>query len=125
MFDKYIITPPANVTRTTNVKVEQAGLHDAVRNYSEMRKDAEMKAATLEVERFGADNCVKVLRSENMRQLDTGMIRVLIVYSINGVMHRIDRGFEATCMSGDDMRRAVAEGIAAEVVGQLISSKKI
>lgn len=118
MFNRTIINEGDK--HTTNVRVEQAGLHDAVRNYKEFRDDAEKQAAQLEIRKFGADNEIKLLRVEKTRGMEADNLRVLIVFSINGTVYQVEKVFPR----GEfDERMQIYYAIADEIVKRMLATE--
>ncbi len=115
-----------NTRYTTNIKVEQAGLHDAVKNYKEFRDDAEKAAAKLEIAKFGASNEVRYLKSHTERNFETNGVRTVLVYEVNGEVYRLEKVLEEQRI-GDrrDPRVYVAESIAHAIVKQLLEGRKL
>ncbi len=119
MFDKHVYR--AGDSHTTRVEVKQAGLHDATKNYKEFRDDAEREAAKLEIRRFGADNCVRYLKSEVERSVIDNSTNVYIVYDINGTVHKIKTVYHERPNSREEERMNLARHIAAEITQQILN----
>lgn len=123
MFNTYV----DRSDNSTHVKVEHAGLHDAVKNYKEFRDDAEKAAARLEIQKFGANNSVKYLRTDVSKDISNNNIRTRLVFSVNGDIYRVEKVLSEFDIhnGGKDPRIFVAEAIADAIVLELLKDSNL
>lgn len=123
MFDR-IALRARPVEHHTHVNIEQKphDTADTVRLYGEMVKQAREEVLSATIREAKADIRVVVLKIEAGRNFEREETELRVMFSLNG--NKYD--FKTTEASWErDLYQAIAEHIAAEVVGKLLDKKHL
>jgi len=118
MFDRTTI----NEGSKTNIHVEQAGLHHAVKNYKEFITDAEKAVAGAQLVKFGAYNDLTAVRVKTEYIAESHESRVRILFNLNGRNYDVAHSYPA--VNNQDEMLPVYRKIAQILVDALIREQR-
>lgn len=116
MFDRITLKAPDTYI---NVKQQPNDAADAARLHQEIRDRAQSEARTAILDRLGADNEIRVVKTHGERSFERMDIRVRALFRINGVAYQVDITEDDARGLDDAIRERIAHLIMMDIMRML------